>query len=258
MAAAPAAHAGEEHDEYNSYKIRFEGFWFYSKPTGHFSSQGDSGLLDLSQDIGFRSYSSGVARLDWKFTHKNHFYFAYTNFTKSKDVVLNRTVNFQGQTFNIGATATGSLDSRVYIPGYQYDIVRRKSLTLGLQLQVNITEISGKLFAAAQVTNGIPQVTQFSSARIHVPLPVAGPTIRWYLIPNSGLIFFDANVFGMYFFGYGNYVSSVGTFGLSLSKHVAIRGGYSLSSRYEINTKANRVGMTLSQHGSQAGLEFSF
>jgi len=258
MAAAPAARAGDEHDEYNSYKIRFEGFWFYSKPTGHFSSQGNTGLLDLSRDIGFRSYSSGIGKLDWKFTHKNHFYFAYTNFTQSKDVVLNRTITFQGQTYNVGATATGSLDSRVYIPGYQYDIIRRKSLTIGLQVQLNITDIAGKLFAAAQVNNGVPQATEFASARVKVPLPVAGPTIRWYLIPNSGRLFLDANVLGMYFFGYGNYVSSIGTMGFSLGKHMAIRGGYSLGSRYEIKTKTDRIGMTLSQHGAVAGLEFSF
>src|SRR5262249_62342592 len=80
MAAAPAAHAGDEHDEYDAYKIRFDGFWFYSKPTGHFTSQGNTGLLDLSKDLGFKSYSSAVGKLDWKFTHKNHFYFLYTNF----------------------------------------------------------------------------------------------------------------------------------------------------------------------------------
>jgi hypothetical protein len=259
MMAGPAARAGSgEHDEYDSYKVRFDGFWFYSKPTGHFTSQGNTGLLDLSQDIGFKSYSSAVVKLDWKFTHKNHFYFIYTNFTQSKDVVLNRTINFQGQTFNIGATSTGSLDSRIYIPGYQYDFIRRKSFTFGAQVQLNISDISGSLFAAAQVNNGIPQATQFSSARVRVPLPVAGPKIRWYLIPNSGRLYVDANVLGMYFFGYGNYVSSIGTMGFSLTKHLAIQGGYSLGSRYEIKTKTDRVGMTLSQHGAVAGLEFSF
>jgi hypothetical protein len=258
MAAAPAARAGEEHDEYDSYKVRLDGFWFYSKPTGHFSSQGNTGLLDISRDLGFKSYSSAVAKLDWKFTHKNHFYFIYTNFTQSKDVVLNRTIHFQGQTYNIGSAATGSLDSRVYIPGYQYDIIRRKSLTLGAEVQLNITDISGKLFTGTQVNNGVPQASQFSSARVRVPLPVAGPNIRWYLIPNSGRLYVNANVLGMYFFGYGNYVSSIGTLGLSLTRHIAIQGGYSLGSRYEIKTKTDRVGMTLSQHGAVAGLEFSF
>lgn len=258
LTTAPVARAGDQHDEFDSYKVRMDGSWFYSKPTGHFSSQGNTGLLDLSQDIGFRSYSSGLGKLDWKFTHKNHFYFVYSNFTQSKDVVLNRTITFQGQVFNINSAATGSLDSRIYIPGYQYDIIRRKSLTLGVQVQLNITDIAGKLFAGAQVNNGIPQNAQFSSGRVRVPLPVAGPTIRWYLIPNSGRLFVDANVLGMYFFGYGNYVSSMGTLGFSLAKHIAIRGGYSLGSRYEIKTRNDRLGMTLSQHGALAGLEFSF
>ena len=258
MAAAPAAWAADEDEEYDSYKIRLDGFWFYSKPTGHFSSKGNLGLLDLEKDVGFNSYSTGAAKIDWKFTHKNHLYFIYDNFTHTKNTVLNRAVVFQGKTFNVGATASGSLSSKIYIPGYQYDFIRRKRGSLGVQVQLNIIDVVGKLSAAAQVNNGVPQAASFSSADLRVPLPVAGPTMRFYLIPNSGRLFVDANVLGMYFFGYGNYVSTMGTLGFTVVKHVAIRGGYSLGSRFDINTKTNRVGVTLSQHGALVGLELSF
>jgi hypothetical protein len=259
MAAAPAMRAaGGEDDEFDSYKVRLDGFWFYSKPTGHFSSKGNLGLLDLERDIGFKSYSTGAVKIDWKFTHKNHLYFIYDNFTHTKSTVLNRTVVFQGQTFNIGTSASGSLSSKIYIPGYQYDFIRRKRGSLGVQVQLNIIDVVGKLSAAAQVNNGVPQTANFSSSDLRVPLPVAGPTTRIYLIPDSGRLFLDANVLGMYFFGYGNYVSTMGTLGFTVVKHVAIRGGYSLGSRFDIKTKTDRVGVTLSQHGALVGLELSF
>ena len=54
---------------------------------------------------------------------------------------------------------------------------------------------------------------------------------------------------GMYFFGYGNYVSSVGTVGLTLTRNLALRGGYQLGSRLEVNTNSDRIGVNLTQKG---------
>jgi hypothetical protein len=265
LAAAPAARAATgDDDEYDSYKLRLDLSWVYSQPTGHFQSQsnfavlGRSGTLDLDQDIGFNSYSTFLGKADWKFTHKNHLYFIATNFSQSKTVVLNRTITFQGKTYNVGATATGTLDSLFLSPGYQYDFIRRKRGSLGVQVQLNLVEITGTMAAASQVNNGVPQAASVSSGRLRAPLPVAGPIIRFYIIPNSSRLFVDANVLGMYFFGYGNYVSSYGMLGVTLTKNLSLRGGYTLGSRVDVKTKSDRLGMTLSQHGALAGLQVSF
>lgn len=253
-----ACAANGDDDEFDRYKLRIEGFWFYSHPMGHFSSRAGTGLLDLQTDIGFNSYSTFTGKVDWKFTHKNHLYFAAANFDQSKTVVLNRDIVFQGQSFNAGATATGNLHTLVLIPGYQYDIIRRKQGSFGIQVQANISDLTGRISAAAQVNNGLVQNAAAASGNLNVPLPVAGPTIRWYLIPDSGRLFVTANLLGMYFFGYGNYVSSTGTLGFSISRNFAIRGGYQLGSRYDINTKQHRLGVTLAQRGALVGLEVSF
>jgi len=246
----------QEQQDYDAYKIRFDGFWFYSQPSGTFTSTGNRGEFDLHRDIRFHSYSTGLAKLDWKFTRKNHLYFIYTDFNHSKDATLNRTVTFQGQTFNVGAAATGSLRSRIYMPGYQYDILRRKRGSLGLEVQLNILDVGGKLSATAQVNNGVPQSASFASGQVRLPLPVGGPTLRYFLVSNR--FFVDANLLGMYFFGYGHYVSTLGTLGFNLAQHVAIRGGYTISSRFDLTTRTNRIGVSLSQQGGIAGLEFSF
>jgi hypothetical protein len=259
LGVAPQLHAADEKDkEFDSYTFRIDLFWFNSHPSGTFTSAGQSGLLDLSKDVGFNTYSTFFGKIDLKFTHKNHLYFIATDFDQTKTAVLDRTITFQGQTFNVNSTATGNLSTLLLVPGYQYDFIRRRQFILGVQVQLDIRDVTGSLKTNSQVNNGIPQGAAFSSGSIRAPLPVAGPTVRWYIIPDHGVLFVDANVLGMYFFGYGNFVSSMGTVGLRFGRNFAIRGGYQLGSRFDINTKANRLGVSLSQKGGIAGLEFSF
>ena len=258
LAALPLAHASDkdkDHEDWDAYKLRFDLYWFYSQPSGTFFGAGNNGSFDLSKDIGFNSYSTFSGKVDWKFTHKNHLYFIATDFNQSKTVTLNRTIVFQGQTFNVGAATTGDLGARVLIPGYQYDFIRRKRWNLGAQVQLDIFDVSGSLSAVAQVNNGVPQSAAISSGRVRAPLPVAGPHLRFY---PASRFFVDANVLGMYFFGYGNFVSSTGTIGLKLTHNLALTGGYQLGSRLNVNTKTSRVGLNLTQKGAVAGLEVSF
>ncbi len=258
LAALPLAHASDkdkDHEDWDAYKLRFDLYWFYSQPSGTFFGAGNNGSFDLSKDIGFNSYSTFSGKVDWKFTHKNHLYFIATDFNQSKTVTLNRTIVFQGQTFNVGAATTGDLGARVLIPGYQYDFIRRKRWNLGAQVQLDIFDVSGSLSAVAQVNNGVPQSAAISSGRVRAPLPVAGPHLRFY---PASRFFVDANVLGMYFFGYGNFVSSTGTIGLKLTHNLAFTGGYQLGSRLNVNTKTSRVGLNLTQKGAVAGLEVSF
>jgi hypothetical protein len=258
VAAVVPVHAGDkdkDKEDWDAYKLRLDLFWFFSQPSGTFSSAGNAGSFDLSKDIGFNSYSTFTGKVDWKFTHKNHFYFIGTNFDQSKTATLNRTIVFQGQTFNVGASTAANLGTRVLIPGYQYDFIRRQRWNLGAQVQLDIFNVSGSLSAVAQVNNGVPQSAAVSSGRVRAPLPVAGPHIRFY---PAKRLFVDANVLGMYFFGYGNFVSSTGTVGLKLTKNLALTGGYELGSRLNVNTKSSRIGVNLTQKGAVAGLEVSF
>ncbi len=260
LVTPPLAHAGDQDkdkEDLDSYKLRIDAYWFYSRPSGSFTSSGSNGLgsFDLQRDIGFNSYSTFSGKIDWKFTHKNHLYFVATNFSQSKNFTLNRTIVFQGQTFNLGASAAGDLDARILIPGYQYDFIRRRRWNLGAQVQLDIFDVTGSLSAVAQVNNGVPQSAAFSSGRVRAPLPVAGPHIRVY--PWSRL-YVDANILGMYFFGYGNFVSSSGTVGLKLTKNLALAGGYQLGSRLNVNTRSNDIGLSLTQKGAIAGVEVSF
>ena len=104
-------------------------------------------------------------------------------------------------------------------PGYQGDIFRRKRWHLGLGLQFDLFNSETSLFAAAQANNN----SQVQSAKksLLAPIPVAGPQGRFYLT-NSPRLYVEGNLYGMYFFGYGNFVSTSDDVGVTLNKHLSL------------------------------------
>jgi hypothetical protein len=253
-AADPPANS----DDFDAYKIKFNAFWFYAQPTGTFSGTRANGSFDLQADVAFQSYSTFTGRVDWKFTRKNHLFFAVTPFSHTKQFVAARTIVFQGQTFDVGVSASAQLQVNAYAPGYQYDIIRRKRGHLGIQAQLDIFDVQGTVSAAAQVTNGVPRVSQRAQGSLRAPLPVAGPDARLYLLPHSSRLFVTGNLLGMYFFGYGNFLSTIDTVGLTVNKHISARAGYQLGTRLNVNSKTDRIGLNLTQKGPVVGAEFSF
>jgi len=158
----------------------------------------------------------------------------------------------------VGAVVKGELSSILYAPGYQYDIIRRKRGHVGIAAQANLFDTTGTLSASAQVTGaGVQQAATSRSASLLAPIPVAGPEFRLYLT-NSPRLFVEGNIYGMYLFRYGNYYSTAGNLGFSLSKHFSVNAGYTIGSRLNVNTSTSRNGVSLSQEGPLVGAEISF
>lgn len=259
IAAVPKL-AAQSTEEFDSYKLRLEGFWVYSSPTGTFKGAADAGSIDLTADLHFGEYSTFAGKVDWKFTHKNHFYVLAIPFNSDRQVVLDRTIVFNGKTFDAGLSVDGNLRSPMYGLGYQYDIIRRRRGHLGVGLRFNVFDSHASINAAAQITSdGVHHASVYASDSLVAPIPVAGPEFRLYLT-NSPRVFVEGEIYGMYFFGYGNYLSSDGTLGVSLTRRFSVTAGYQLGSRLVVNndSSSNRFGLTMTQKGPLAGLEFSF
>jgi hypothetical protein len=62
----------------------------------------------------------------------------------------------------------------------------------------------------------------------------------------------------MYFFGYGNFVSTADSLGITVNKHFSVNAGYQLASRLNVNGTSNRIGLSLKQKGPIVGMEFTF
>ena len=248
----------KEGEEFDAYRVRIETLWFDARPSGTFRGTVGGGSFNLQRDTHFNSYTSFTGVVDWRFTRKNHFLFGFIPFDRTKEFVVNRPITFQGQTYNVGLIASGRLKTNTYAFAYQYDILRRRRGNLGIRAQIDLFNIQGTLSSAAQITNGTLHVSQRSQGSLRAPLPVAGPTGRFYLIPNSSRLFVTGQLLGMYFFGYGNFLSTIDTVGFTVNRHFGIRGGYQLAQRFTINAKSNRIGLDLTQKGPVAGFEFSF
>jgi hypothetical protein len=248
---------GQTDTDFDEYKVRIDGFWFYSNPTGtlHDTTSGD--IISLHKDFGFGSYSTFAGKLDWKFTRKNHLYLVGSAFNQSRVATLQRTIVFQGQTFNVGLVTKANLSAPLIAPGYQYDIIRRRRGHLGLGIQFDVFNSDASLFAAAQVNNNNQTISAKKS--LLVPIPVAGPQFRFYLT-DSPRLYVEGNLYGMYFFGYGNFVSTADDIGVTLTKHLSVNAGYQLGSRLNVNVdaKKNRLGLDLTQKGPIVGMEVSF
>lgn len=248
----------QQSEEFDNYKIRFDTAWFYSNPTGSVKAQSDSVPVDLHRDLNFGSYSTFAGKVDWKFTHKNHFYVVIIPLWSSKTTTLSRDIVWDGNPIHAGAVVQSYLHSIEVAPGYQYDIIRRKRGHLGLALQIDLFNSTAKISAADQVTgDGTHQTAVSASKSLLAPLPVAGPEFRFYLT-NSPRVFIEGNVYGMYLFGYGNFVSSAGDIGLTLTKHISANAGYALGTRLDVKGTSSRIGLDLTQKGPLVGLQFSF
>ena len=192
-------------EEFDSYKIRFDGDWIYSNPSGNVQGSTDKVPVDVNRDLAFNTYSTFLVKADWRFTRKNHFYVAVGRFEQSHQTTLSRTITFENQTFSAGLSTHTTLNNDFYALGYQRDIIRRKRGHLGLAVQVNVANSTGKISAAAQVTStGVLQAARSAEDSLVAPIPAIGPEFRLYPL-NSPRLFVEANVYGMYFGGCGSF-----------------------------------------------------
>jgi hypothetical protein len=262
--ASPLHSQAVSQEEFDSYKLRIDTDWFYVNPSGQLRAQTngtqDTGApIDFSKDLGFSTYSTFYGKVDWHFKRKQHLYIALAPFNISHQRVLTRTFTFQGQTFNAGIATSASLNTFFIAPGYEYDFIRRKRGHLGLAAQFNLFNTKAKVNSVAGVASdtGTAQAAKSAQGSLFSPVPVLGPAFRFY-VTNSPKVFVDGNLFGMYLFGYGNYISTAGIVGINFSKHFAATAGYTLASKLNVNTAKDRIGLDATDKGVVVGLQTSF
>ena len=254
LAAMPFARAADSED-LDAYKWRISGVWWFARPSGSFTGKANSGTFDLQRDFRFGDYSTFSGLADWRFKRKHHLLFGVNPLTNSRTVTLARTIIFQGNTYELGTTASADVKSLAFAPGYQYDIIRRNRISLSFATQCYLIWTKATLSGTATV-NGQSQ-SRSTSGSVLAPLPILGPRVRWYPM-QSGRLAIDGGVQGMYFFGYGNFLTARGTGDISLSRHWRVNLGYQMGTRLRIEGGSNQIGIRLTQKGPIAGFEASW
>ena len=250
----PLASASDGED-LDAYKHRVTAAWWFSAPTGSFTGKANSGTFDLNRDFGFGSYSTFTGTADWRFKRKHHLLFGVSPVVSSRRTTLSRTIEFQGETYDVGTSVEAQIKSLAFAPGYQYDIIRRNRFVLSLVTQVFLLKTSADLKGTVTV-NGQSQV-RTSSGSIFAPLPILGPRIRWYPL-RSGRLAVDGSFQGLSFFGYGYFLTAKGSGDIALSRRWRLNLGYQMGTRLKINDDNNRIGVKLTQKGPTVGVEGSW
>lgn len=255
LVSSPLLHAADDQD-FDSYKLRVDGVGWFSHPSGYFHGRNSEGYFDINRDFGFGSYSTFSGQVDWRFKRKHHLLFGASPIQSSKKATLSRTIDFQGQTFDLGASVQADITSLGFAPGYQYDIIRRDHGFLAIATQCNLLKTSARL-SATGTFNG-ESATTTASGSFFAPLPIFGPRFRVYPLPHSGRFSVDGTVQGMYFFGYGNFVSANGAGIVKVNRLLSLRAGYQMGSRLSIHGTSNNIGVRLTQKGPTAGIELNW
>jgi hypothetical protein len=252
LAAVFATMPAAAQDAPDRYKFRVDGAWWYVSPSGTVNVHGSN--ADLQKDFNFDSYSSFSGTLDWRFTPRQHLLVSASPSQYSGEGVTDREFVFQGQTIKLGATVNTSLHAISISPGYEFDFLHGDRGHLGFEVLANLLSISADLNATGTIVkpDGTLTASYSGSGSIFAPLPVIGIIGRRYV---TRRVYFDGSMNGMYFFGYGSFVSAKAVLGAAIGKHWSVRGGYQLGGRTNIHGTDARVGVDLKQQGPVFGIE---
>lgn len=256
LVAVSAFACGQDGKDLDNYKWRVEGDWWLSHPSGFFGTNGSNNYVNVNRDLGFNSYSTFSGKIDWRFRRKHHLLFSVAPVVVERTRTIDRTIEFQGQTFALGTDVNARIKSLNFSPGYQYDILRRNHGYLGLEVDINLLDTEATLKAAA-TANG-QGVGTSASRSLFAPLPAVGPTGRWYPLHDSNRLSLEGSVRGMYLFGYGDFLSARANVGVGLTDHLALRAGYQMGSRLSVHGTSDQIAVRLTQKGPTAGLEYSW
>jgi hypothetical protein len=253
FALAPAPCAASDDSDPQDYKFRIDAHWWIAKPTG--TLQGDAGPIDFQKDFNFGDYNTFYGEVEWKPGRKHHLFFYIAPNQTSAQHVLTRQIEFNGQTFFANEKINAQLRSFIFSPGYEYDFISRKRGYFGLNFLVNLFDSNASISTLGGVSGpgGGTTTSRMASKSVFLPLPTGGPIFRYYIVPSR--LYLHGSIQGMYFFGYGNFISASGFLGYAVTHHLSLRGGYLLGSRAEIHGTSSRLGISLTQKGPVVGLE---
>ncbi|HEX8814499.1 MAG TPA: hypothetical protein VF753_03275 [Terriglobales bacterium] len=256
LSAISIASAADGDGGPDDYRWRVTGNWWLPNPSGYFGLQNGNNYFNVNKDFGFGRYSTFTGKVDYRFRWKHHILFDISPISDSRTVAIARTIQFQGQTFDIGAQVAATIKSLNIAPGYEYDIVRKNQWFLGLEADLNLLDTKGTLEAAGTANNLL--AGKSASKSFFAPLPAVGPIGRWYPLHDSNRLSLEGSVRAMSFFGYGDFIAARGSVGVGITQHLAFRGGYQMGSRLSVHGTSNDIKVRLTQKGPTAGIEYSW
>ncbi len=212
---SPASSWAQTGEDYN---VEFEGRYWKPKLDSTIKMVENSigTEVEAIDDLGFDEKEDfGEGRLQIKFFKRHKFNFSYLPLKWDGDRVLNRTIQFNGQTFNAGVRVQSELDLKLFKGGYEYDFIVGDHGFLGGAIDVMVADTHVQLKAPISAIDQTEDVT--------LPLPMVGLIGRVYPIKWVNL---TAKVSGLPLGGYGHIIDAEASININPIKYVGISAGY--------------------------------
>ena len=172
--------------------------------------------VDFVQEFGIEDKMFPEFRATIGRSHK--FRLSYVSVQYDEETTLQRTIVFQGRTFEVNVPASADIKWDLWRFGYEWDFVSRERGFFGLLAEVKYNKVEASIDS--------PALTSAATTDQTAPVPTIGVIGRGYVAPMfsitgefSGLSI-SRDEFDVSFFDFDLY----GT--LSFGRHVGVQGGY--------------------------------
>lgn len=220
------------------FQIEITGAGWLVNTRGYIQSSGTP--IDLVNDLGVQqNQPTFYGQLVYKPGRKHRIVFEGTPFQLNGYNVVNRSINYHGETFNVSETLQSSADMTYFFGGYQYDVLSGPMGHLGFSV--------GGAYLNATGTIQAVQTSTVASKSETVGLPLAGADFRIFPIPGHRLIDVEGGIRGMDVGSYGHYVEGTANGGVCI-KSITLLAGYRQVNALFQDT-SNSSGINVRLHG---------
>ena len=243
------------------YKTEIYSMAWLQQPRGVIHG-GNGGLnIDLERDLHFERQYNFLGIFNWRFARKHHLIFEFNPSSAERTRAPSRDITFRGQTFFAGADLHTKIKTFHFYPQYQWNFIQRRRGHLGLNIGVDLFDMSADFSGTATIVgpSGPQTGTRTASGSVFAGLPTGGFEGRIFPIPGHDWLNINGHARGMYFFGYGRYLETRLNGEIRLGPHAGVQGGYQFIRETEIHNQASdinstRIGFAFKYFGPLVGL----
>ena len=219
-----------------NFRIEITGAGWLVNTRGTIQSSGTP--IDLVNDLGAQqNQPTFYGQLVYKPGRKHRIVFEGTPFRINGYNVVNRSVTYHGETFNVSETLQSSADMNYFFGGYQYDVVSGPMGHLGFSVGAAYLSATGTIQAA--------QTSTVASKSETVGLPLAGADFRIFPIPGHRIIEVEGGLRGMGAGSYGHYVEGTANGGICLKSITFLAGYRQVNALFQNSSNSSGVNVRL-------------
>ena len=196
---------------------------------GELNTQTDNGTqIEFENDLGLPTDKTTL-RVDgfWRIAGRHSLEFGYLDISRDAGTVLDRDIEWGGETFPVNGSVDAHFDSMYAFAAYRYDFIRKPKLRFGGTFGVTYTELDAGLEGEV-IVGGQPEHRRVDTS-LGVPVPLVG--VAFNATPNKHFTW-DAYLRGFYYNAGGFEGNEVDT-GVRaewyFTKHFGLGAGYELT-----------------------------